>query len=206
MATDHALPVAWFRRGRAQSAAPDTGSENRGHSAVRGAPIEQARADLGRHLLDCGRCRKAIGRPEREGCAIGSRLRRQIEAHGADTQTGPIGRCWDSVSSQEAAATVLTIPPQAMAAASANTNRDDRAWGTNDSNTDTVEAEEQVGSLWTDTVSCCRCPAHLEVVFMGYGDRVRRVEAAGWRYKPGRRGEDRAWCRKCHREAGGTAG
>ncbi|WP_211253303.1 hypothetical protein, partial [Glycomyces tenuis] len=92
------------------------------------------------------------------------------------------------------------------AAASANTDRDDRSWETNDRNTDIVEVEEQVGALRTDTVSCCRCPAHLEVVFMGYGDRVRRVEAAGWRYKPGRCGEDRAWCGKCRHKAGSTAG
>jgi hypothetical protein len=107
------------------------------------------------------------------------------------------------VASEWAAAVNWQVPPGATAAVAQSLNRTQRAASEdfNDHNDDITGLQVQVGVPATAVVSCCRCPAHLEVAFLGYGDMVRRIEAAGWHVRPSRRLSDWLWCREC-RETG----
>lgn len=117
-----------------------------------------------------------------------------------ELETNPARRCRTVVSNTAAAA---LFPPSGAAAASGE--RAYRAIEIRDHQTDTDDLPEQVGAPRIGSVSCCRCIAQLEVPCMGYGDLVRRAEAAGWHYRPARHGRERAWCPRCQHDAGSAA-
>lgn len=112
----------------------------------------------------------------------------------------PARRCRTTASKRAAAA---LFPPSGAAAASGE--RAYRAIEIRYHQTDTDDLAEQVGAPRTGSVSCCHCQAQLEVPCMGYGDLVRRAEAAGWHYRPARHGRERAWCPRCQHDAGSAA-
>lgn len=109
----------------------------------------------------------------------------------------------DASASEWATAVDRQVPPGAAAAVAQflNRTRKTAAEDFNNHNDDIMGLEVRVGVPTTALVSCCRCPAHLEIAFLGYGDMVRRIEAAGWHVRPSRRLSDWLWCREC-REAG----
>ena len=117
-----------------------------------------------------------------------------------ESETNPAWPCWTAASN---AASAALFPPSGAAAGSGE--RAYRAIDIRDHQSDTDELAEQVGAPRTGSVSCCRCLAQLEVPCMGYGDLVRRAEAAGWRYRPARHGRERAWCPRCQLDAGSAA-
>ncbi len=68
--------------------------------------------------------------------------------------------------------------------------------------TGTVDGRGMVEPRRLVTVSCCLCSGVIRLPASGYGEMARRVEAAGWRYTPGRHLHDRAWCPHCRPNAG----
>ncbi|MDA1359742.1 hypothetical protein O1R50_08920 [Glycomyces luteolus] len=80
-----------------------------------------------------------------------------------------------------------------------------RAVDIRDYQTDADDLAERVGAPRIGLVSCCLCQAQLKVPCMGYGDLVRRAEAAGWRYRPARCDRARVWCPRCQHDAGSAA-
>ena len=117
-----------------------------------------------------------------------------------EPEANPARHCRTAASNTGAAA---LFPPNGAAADSGG--RAYRAIDIRDHQTDTDDLAEQVGAPRTGSVSCCRCQAQLEVPCMGYGDLVRRAEAAGLRYRPARHGRERAWCPRCQIDAGSAA-
>ncbi|WP_211253047.1 hypothetical protein, partial [Glycomyces tenuis] len=97
------------------------------------------------------------------------------------------------------------VPPETAAAALINIERSHHDVEFHDHNSGAEQAGERVGVPRAGSVSCCHCPARLTVSYLGYGDMVRRVEAAGWRYQPARHDRDRAWCPQCQKYAGSAA-
>jgi hypothetical protein len=68
---------------------------------------------------------------------------------------------------------------------------------------DTIDdGQGLVGPLRRVTVSCCLCPAAIQLSASGYGEMARRAEAAGWHYTPGLHLHECAWCPDCRPNAG----
>lgn len=110
--------------------------------------------------------------------------------------------------SDATAAVPATVVPPAAAVASEPCTPDQpeghgyRAVVFDKPHTGTVDAQGMVEPRHRVTVSCCLCPGVLRLSASGYGEMARRVEAAGWRYTPGRHLHDRAWCPQCRPNAG----
>ncbi|WP_026924308.1 hypothetical protein [Glycomyces arizonensis] len=115
--------------------------------------------------------------------------------------------------SDATAAVPATVVPPAAAVASEphasepcpSDQHDDRGYRAvvfDKPHTGTVDAQGMVEPRHRVTVSCCLCPGVFHLSASGYGEMARRVEAAGWRYTPGRHLHDRAWCPACRPNAG----
>ncbi len=124
---------------------------------------------------------------------------------GGKRETDTPQHCERAAPNPAAAAVDNVVPPNTAAAALVNVERGRQTFEFYDHNSGAEQARPRVGVPRNDSVPCCRCPARLKVSYLGYGDMVRRVEAAGWRYRPARGDHDRAWCPQCQNHAGSAA-